>query len=222
MPYQLQQDNAVVAEDTMNDQFEKKLAQPMHFEQEMGQTSRLDDEVLLMMSLSLDGLLDEEEESQLQARLARNDALAATWQLWRRVDQTLTQALHVAPPLGFVHRFEQRLADYEQKALQRANLFVVMAATLIWVGLLAVLIGAGVYAYTNQALWMNNLIHRLTLYAANLNQWWNALQIVLTSAFSSPQTVSMAVGYACAGGAILLWWVHFLRNSTHAAEIPGR
>ena len=176
------------------------------------------DEPMLLMSLALDGMLSPEEEANLHGLLAQDESLAVLWDEWQRMDSRFSNVGRVLPPVDFVQQFEVRLAAHDSRQLWWSNLFVIIGALVIWGGLLVGALFVGYSAYTNQAELMSDFVHSLIGFSASLMQWLRAFRIAMSTASSSPQTVGLAVGYVCAAAAALMWWIHFLRNSTQVIE----
>lgn len=182
------------------------------------ETMNADEETMMLMSMALDGLLSSSEESHLHSLLAKDTGLALIWEDWQRMDSRFSNVGRVLPPADFVQQFEVRLAQQGVKQLWWSNLFVIIAALVIWGGLLTGAIFVGYNAYANQAALMSDFVHSFIGMAASLMQWLRALRIALSTASSSPQTVGLAVGYVCAAAAALMWWIHFLRNNTQMLD----
>lgn len=176
------------------------------------------DEPMMLMSLALDGLLSDAEDAHLQKLLEDDQGLALIWEDWQRMDGRFSDVGRVLPPVDFVQQFEVRLAQQQSKQLWWSNLFVVIAALVIWGGLLTGGLFMAYNAYANQAALMSEFVHSFTGMAASTMQWLRALRIALTTVTSSPQTVGLMIGYVCAAGAALLWWVQFLRHNTEVVE----
>lgn len=174
-------------------------------------------EVLMLMSMALDGLLNQEEEARFQWLLASDPQAAATWEDWQRIETRFTHVVHAEPPANFVAQFEERLALQESSQVWWSNFIMVAASLVILCGTLAGVAALGVNAYQNQAQLGSGLIHTLTGFFATGQQWLSALRIALSTS-ATPQTLALAVGYVCAGAAAMLWWIHFLRTSTQVVE----
>ncbi|MFN8445793.1 MAG: hypothetical protein U0175_33695 [Caldilineaceae bacterium] len=174
------------------------------------------DEAMLLMSLALDDMLDTAEEARFHSLLDQDANLSLIWEDWQRIDTRFSSLGRVLPPVDFVKQFEARLEQQEVVQLGRANLFVVIGALVIWGGMIAGGLVLGYNAYANQARLMSDFVHSFTAAAASLMHWIHAFNLAFATATSSPQTVGFFVGYACAAGAALLWWIHFLRNNTQA------
>ena len=94
------------------------------------------------MSLWLDGRLDRAQIEQMEAHIAACPICRATFVAWRRADRVLTSAPTVSPSLGFVARFQTRLAARRRRRYVWAGLVTLAVASVgLWlaaVGLMAV------------------------------------------------------------------------------------
>ncbi len=70
----------------------------------------------MLMSMELDGLLDDESKGQLRQHLATCPACRTEWMAMQQVSAWLEGAEMTGPPLGFAVRVERRL---EEKATKR-------------------------------------------------------------------------------------------------------
>ncbi len=73
-----------------------------------------------LMSLALDGLLQEADLRRLHEHLATCPACRAEWQAMQQVSALFDQAAPVGPPLGFALRVDRRL---EEKLRKRRRTF---------------------------------------------------------------------------------------------------
>lgn len=180
---------------------------------------KVDDEseALMLMSMALDGLLSQQEEVRFQWLLASDPQTAATWEEWQRMDERFVHVVHAEPPTNFVAQFEARLAQQEASQVWWSNFIMVAASLVILGGTVAGAAAIGVNAYQNQAELGSSIIHALTGIFATGAQWLRALRIAIDTS-ATPQTLGLGVGYVCAGAAAMLWWIHFLRNSTQVVE----
>jgi predicted anti-sigma-YlaC factor YlaD len=78
------------------------------------------EQMTVLMSLALDGLVDAGDQQRLQTHLAACSACQATWEAMRQVSVLFEQSPMVGPPLGFAVRVERRLAE---KAKKRRHVF---------------------------------------------------------------------------------------------------
>lgn len=94
----------------------------------------LHEDYSLLMSLALDGLLDDNDRAQLDAHLAACPACHATWLKWQHIGQIMTVEPFAGP--------RQNLALGVDRALRRAEMLKerLLAALLVGGGTLAVLV----------------------------------------------------------------------------------
>jgi len=174
----------------------------------------LQEEFSWLMSLALDGLLDAQEQVQFQASLVRYPLLARQWHSWQRLDQQLTLLPAVEPTLGFVKRFEHRFQQQERRQLVWRNWFVGAFIVLVWGGLLVGGTALGAYVLLYQSDWLGEVVHTLAFTFATVSQWFVTLSAALSSLVATPQAIGFGLGYLVAAGALLAYWVRFLRHST--------
>jgi anti-sigma factor RsiW len=96
------------------------------------------EQVTGLMSLALDGLLEEKRQKRLQEHLAVCPACQMEWSAMQRVSALFEQSEVIGPPLGFSVRVERRLAE---KAKRRNRMFggmAVLTGSLSLAGLTAV------------------------------------------------------------------------------------
>lgn len=176
------------------------------------------EEFYWMMSLALDGLLDEAEQTQFEERMAQDPALAALWNKWQGLDHTLNLMPHAEPAPGFVSRFEDRLAQQEARQQQRVLAFSLAAVVLV--ALLAVggLVGGIAYLTSTQGPWLGEQIHNLVLLSATAGAWLNALLDTMGALSATPQAQGLGLMYVVVAMIMIYGWVQLLRRS---ARLPG-
>jgi predicted anti-sigma-YlaC factor YlaD len=76
---------------------------------------RHDEQMSMLMSLSLDGLLSKEEQQRLETHLAGCPGCRAEWQAMQQVSAMFERSAMVGPPLGFAIRVERKLAEKNKK-----------------------------------------------------------------------------------------------------------
>jgi predicted anti-sigma-YlaC factor YlaD len=104
----------------------------------------------LWMSLSLDGLLEIDDQRQLQQHLAVCPVCQSEWQAMQQVSVLLESAEMVGPPLGFATRVERRLAVKTQRKKQAFGGLAVLTSSLSLAG---VTIGAVVLIALGVLIW---------------------------------------------------------------------
>lgn len=176
------------------------------------------EEYIWMMSLALDGLLDEADRARFDAYQAQDPALAALWSEWQGLDRELGELPHAEPLRGFVNRFELRLA--QQEAEQQRRVLAFSAVSLLLVALLAV--AGGVWGFTwltsAQAPWLGEQIHNLVILSATAGAWFDALLDTLGALANTPQAQALGMMYVAVAMIMIFGWVQLLRRS---ARLPG-
>lgn len=172
-----------------------------------------DDEVLWLMSLALDGELDEAAAARLDALLREDVTLADDWQRWQQIDAELAQARSLEPPRDFAEKLDMRLLQWERRRKLRMGIVFGVAAVALWVSALAGVIGLGAFFWSNQMAWMGGILHEVAL-------WWVALRQVGVSLMGSidvllnaPQTWAILACYATLAVGVLTSWFSWLRRS---------
>ena len=134
-----------------------------------------------MMTLALDGLLDEAERAQFEEYQAQHPALAALWSEWQGLDRKLDLMPHAEPVPGFVSRFESRLAQQEAQQQRRVLAFSLAAMVL------ALLLGVGgavwgvAYLTSAQGPWLGEQIHNAVLFSATARQKFMPLSLAVSA-----------------------------------------
>ncbi len=96
------------------------------------------------MSLWLDGRLDRAQIEQMEAHITVCPICRATFGAWRRADTGLTSAPTVSPSLGFVARFQTRLAARRRRRYVWAGLVTLAVASVgLWLAVVALMAVSG-------------------------------------------------------------------------------
>jgi anti-sigma factor RsiW len=171
------------------------------------------DEQAWLMSLALDGQLDDADAARLEALIEADADLAADWQVWQRLDEEFHRAPSYAPPVDFAAKFETRLAQWERRRKLRVGVIFGLAALALWISAFAGVFALGAFFWANQVVWLGNAIHYLAF-------WWASVRQVMTSLFSgmdvlldAPQTWVAFLCYLCLSVGILASWFVWLRRS---------
>lgn len=107
-------------------------------------------EYTVMMSLALDGLLDDGDRRSLEEHVATCAVCQAEWQAMQAVSSLFAGADMVGPPLGFALRVERSLAARERKRRRTLGSMAVLTSSLSLAGLTVAavcLIVAGILAW---------------------------------------------------------------------------
>jgi hypothetical protein len=177
-----------------------------------------------MMSLALDGLLDEPDRAEFEAYQVEHPSLAALWIEWQGLDRALGLLPHEDPAPGFVARFEVRLAQHEaqqQRQVLAFSLFAIAAVALIAV--------AGVgwsvsWLTSTQGPWLGEQIRNLVVFSATAGAWFGALLDTLGALANTPQAQALGMMYVVVAIVMIFGWVQLLRRSARlagAVALPG-
>lgn len=172
------------------------------------------DDCYVLMSMALDGMLDQQERQRLDALVAADPAVAEMWRQWQRVDAAFVETPRMLPVAGFANRFEARLETRLAKERTRQRVIMGIVATVVWMTVLA---AAGVllwFLLMNQGQLMGAFARETAYYGRAVAIGVGALQSTAAATFSAPQSVAIAVAYALATGALLYVWLRFLRRTT--------
>ncbi len=177
------------------------------------------EEFSLLMSLSLDNLLDEAEQQQFQAYLDRYPMFTRQWHSWQVLDRHLVLAPSIEPAAGFVQRFETHLAQQGRRSLLGRNLWIALFIVVVWVGMLVG--GATLFTYVllYQGSWLAGLVHNLAYYGAAVTQWFELTWQTVAAWAATPQAIAFAFVYLVMAGGLLAFWIRFLRNSTQSIDL---
>lgn len=185
-------------------------------------TPEQEEEFMLLMSLSLDQLADEEEGARFEEYLTHYPACAAQWQGWQRLHQQFVALPHAEPPADFVERFEVRLIQQERRRRLWLGLVIGSVTLLLWTGVMVGLFSMGAYLFVNQGSWVSALLQNLTYSWANLMQWIKTAWETLGSFAGTPQAKAIGAGYLFMAVALLGGWVSLLRRSLQIQELPSQ
>ena len=112
-----------------------------------------DEQMTALMSLALDGLLQEQDRRRLEQHLDVCPSCRGEWEAMREIETLFESSPMVGPPLGFAIRVDRRLAEKDRRrrrlfggmavvtsglslaGLTVAALVIVVAAIVAWVSL---------------------------------------------------------------------------------------
>ena len=183
--------------------------------------AEVQEEFGLLMSLSLDDLLDAAEQQRFQGYLERYPVLARQWRSWQLLDHHLMVTPPAEPATGFVQRFELHQVAQDRRRLVGRNLLIAALIIVVWGGMLVGGTALAAYVLLFQGNWLVELIHSLAYYGAAVTKWVETCWHLLTSLVATPQAIGFAIGYAVVAGALLTFWVRFLRQTTRTVEMPS-
>lgn len=177
-----------------------------------------------MMSLALDGLLDEADRAEFAARQVEYPALGLLWNEWQELDRELQQTPHVDPAPGFTARFELRLAQHEAQQQQRVLTFSLVAVLLVLLLAVAGMSWAVTFLTSTQGPWLGEQIHNLVYLSATTGAWFGAVFDTLGALANTPQAQALGMMYVVVAMMMIFGWVQLLRRSARlapAGALPG-
>lgn len=171
----------------------------------------------LLMSLALDDLLSDEEETEFVRLLEQSPHLANEWQVWRELDAQFVAAPAVNPPADFAQKVAASLNQAQSQQQLRLGVMIGGITVFFWLLLMVALLSTGAYLAVTQNEWLGGQIHSLAAFASTVSIWWSALWQTLSQGFelslTYPQLWGAAIIYMVATGSILLVWTRLLRRS---------
>ncbi len=182
-------------------------------------TESEEEEFFLLMSLALDGFLDEAEQATFERYLTSNRALAAEWQAWQTMHHQMNVAPHVVPTANFVDRFEVNLAQQERRQRLWQGMWIALITMILWVGATAGILSVGTYLFVNQSSLLADGIKQIIYFWAAIATWLDSLSTALNAFAATPQAVGLGVGYLLLTMGLLAGWFSYLRRSTQLVEI---
>lgn len=201
------------------------MMEPILHDQQLGAAPpNVLEEVYWMMSLALDGLLDEADRVRFEAHLALYPVLTELWLEWQQLHRRLDALPHAEPAPGFVARFEQRLAEQEERQQQRVLTWSIVAAIVAACGALFAMIGTGAYITAAHGAWLGEQLHNLVYTSVVVDNWFDAGVDSLAALASTPQAQALGMMYVIVAVIMIFGWVQLLRRSARmssAAALPG-
>lgn len=178
------------------------------------------DDFVVLMSLSLDALLDGEERHRFEQYLTTYATLAEEWQEWQELHHQLVALPHAIPAPGFVERFELQLLQQERRRRLRQGIWIGVLSLLLWVGVVGSVVGVGSYLFVNQSYWLSETIQNLIMGWATAVHWVQSLVATLAIFAGTPQGKSIGLAYVVLAFGLLGAWGYFLRRSTQLVDVP--
>jgi anti-sigma factor RsiW len=201
------------------------MMEPILQDQHMGDAPpAVLEEFYWMMSLALDGLLDEADRTQFEAHQAQHPALAALWSEWQGLHSRLDQLPHAEPVPGFVERFALRLAQQEALQQRRVLTFSLLAAVLVAFGAIAAMIGTCAYILAVHGAWLGEQLHNLVYASVAINAWFDAVVDSLAALAGTPQAQALGMMYVVVAIIMIFGWVQLLRRNARMSStvaLPG-
>ena len=177
------------------------------------------EEWLMLMSLALDGALDETEQAAFAGELARNPLLAAEWAQWQVMDRHLEALPPVLPPQAFVARLDARLDAHVAKVKLWTTTIIGLAATAILIGVIALVtvfggaILAGYGSYLS-ATWVNS-----TSSLIMAQSWFDTASTTAEVMVNTPQARAVMIVYLATALLAGAGWLVWLRRIDGSKEM---
>ncbi len=173
----------------------------------------------LLMSLALDNLLEEAEQTKLDAHLGRCARCRTQWSLWQSIAAALYAPPLTAPSPAFVQNFAQRLAAQERRRQVRLGVLLGALTLVMWsIGVAGVVFVIGALIY-NQVGWFTETLHWLAYVWTAVSVIGGSLLALLGGVTEEPSAVGLLAGYVVLAGGVLLVWSRYLRRSLRMVEI---
>lgn len=176
-----------------------------------------DEDSRRLLSLALDGQLDQAEAAELERLLATDPVLQAEWQTWQALDNAFRHAPFVTPPVDFVASVETRLVQMERRKRFWAGALIGLAALMLWGSGIAGLVALGALLVSRQGAWLNDVLYNLAIWWLNLTTTIGVLWTTALALLATPQAQAVAVSYGLTAGLVLTLWLVILRRSTRGS-----
>lgn len=196
----------------------------MHWQEAPDSSEPATDEQIdfeVMMSMALDGLLDEDEMTQFNADIQYYPLLAEKWATWQELDQLFVAEPSIMPPTNFVQNFEARLSKKQQRRKVWFGVGIASVTVLLWLSIIIGMLSAGAYIATNQGGWINDQAQSLVYLINGFGAWVQTTANTVNIVLYSPQMWGIALAYTALMGGILAYWTRLLRRSTQALNVSS-
>ena len=171
-------------------------------------------EYLMLISLELDGMLEADEQAQLDGHMEQCSACRAQWQLWQKVDNRLREAPMPVLAPGFSHSVAQRLARQERRRNLQIGVMLTVFTLLVWsLGLIGVCALTGAVVYTNIDRFAETGLF-LSEAAAVAGVLGQSLWDVIVELTATPAALGVASGYVVVAVAALAVWCIVIQRTT--------
>jgi len=183
-------------------------------------TELQEEEFFLLMSLALDGLLDDTEQATFDDYLTEFRTLAMQWDEWQRMHRQISAMPHALPTPNFVDRFEVQLAQQERRRQLKQGVWIGLITLILWMGATTGILTIGTYLFVNQSALLAEGVHNLIFFWAAIVAWFDGLSTTVDTFVATPQAASIGIGYLVLTIGLLAGWVQYLRRSTQLVEVP--
>lgn len=178
------------------------------------------EQMTALMSLALDGQVDDKDRRQLEQHLDSCAACRAEWRTMNQISALFERSEMVGPPLGFAIRVERRLADQTKKRRRVLGGLAVMTSSLSLAGVtigavLLLIVGALTWNWLESLPSIQQSTGAMSQFASGLGLVGKGASLFLGEwllLFGPPLVVLLGIGLAV----LLVVWVWlYLRR-------PGR
>ena len=179
------------------------------------------EEATMLMSVALDGQLDDQERQWLDGHLAACAACRAEWAAMQQVSTMLEESSMVGPPYGFAIRVERQLAERDQKRRRLFGGAAVLTSSLSLAGvtiaaLAAIVVGLVAWQWFGSLPSVQQGTTALSQMASGMGLMGKGASLFLGDLllrYGLPVLVVMAVGLVVLSG---LWlWLFIRRPDRH-------
>jgi anti-sigma factor RsiW len=176
------------------------------------------DELEALMSLALDGMLNEADSDQLERLLMADAGWSAEWQNWQAMDAALRSAPAFDPPADFLADVDRKIVQWERRRRFRSGVIIGLAAMLLWGSALVGLFSLGAFVLANQATWLSELIQGIAYGWVRVVSTAQLVWSTVVGLATTPQAAALGICYGLAAAVLLALWIGFLRKTTRVGE----
>ncbi len=160
------------------------------------------------MSLSLDGILTEDQASRLRVHLAECLDCQVEWAAMQRVSRLLVNAPLVVPPSGFTAKVRQCLARREARRRKLLGGMVLLMGSLSLGSLILPLVVGGLLLLWQLGAYpplLNHLLHSALQLMSFVKPLLRACWLMVRALFPTPGLLILFVYTFCLFALIVLW-----------------
>ena len=175
---------------------------------------QVQEEFSMLMSLALDGLLDEEEQATFDIYLSSYPLLAREWQDWQMLDAQLQETPSAAPPADFLLNFDVRLLQQERRRRLWLG-FAFGAVTIsLWLTVMIGLASLGAYVLLSQPACLTQFVHSLAYVYASVTNGVANIGATTGAILGTNEARTFGLVYLFVSASMVGTWILFLRRST--------
>lgn len=178
---------------------------------------QVQEEFSLLMSMALDGLLDEDEQLTFDVYLSSYPALAEEWREWQALDAQLQSTPSVAPPADFLLNFDARLLQQERRQRIWWGFAFGAVTVSLWITVMAGLVALSAYVLLSQPAWLTQMVHSLAFFYANVTSSLASIGATVDAIAGTSEVRTFGLAYLLVSAGMVATWIAFLRRSTRTA-----